>query len=162
MLSVGIRKQPYTVIPTLLGSNFGFRGHMWSQNDVITSWLRLIATSNCFLHPYLTYTNCLSTLICCLLAYGTIFTQLYTLLAQISTGSDFGVLGCIWSQNIVIMSWLRLIATSNCFLHPTNTYAKCFSISIDLRSIGIQEQFYTVIHTNPCSPRSKSLSLNME
>jgi hypothetical protein len=37
MLSIGIRKQPYTVIPTLLGSNFGFRGYMWSQNDVITS-----------------------------------------------------------------------------------------------------------------------------
>ena len=30
MLSIGIRKQPYTVIPTLLGSNFGFRGYMWS------------------------------------------------------------------------------------------------------------------------------------
>ena len=37
MLSIGIRKQPYTVIPTLLGSTFGFWGHMWSQNDVITS-----------------------------------------------------------------------------------------------------------------------------
>ena len=26
----------------------GFLGHMWSRNDVITSWLRLTATSNCF------------------------------------------------------------------------------------------------------------------
>ena len=71
--------------------------------------------------------------------------HLYTVIHP--TGSDFGVLGCIWSQNDVIMSWLRLIATSNYFLHLTNTYAKCFSIAIDLRSIGIQEQFYTVIHT---------------
>ena len=25
---------------------------MWSHNDANTSWLRLTATSNCFLHPY--------------------------------------------------------------------------------------------------------------
>ena len=44
MLSIGIQHQPYTVIPTLLGSNFGVLGHLWSRNDVITSWLRLTAT----------------------------------------------------------------------------------------------------------------------
>ncbi len=43
---------------TLLGSDCGIRGHLGSQNDVITSWLRLTATSNCFLHL-------LGTLICC-------------------------------------------------------------------------------------------------
>ena len=32
--------QSYTVIPTLLGSEFGALGHLWSQHDVITSWLR--------------------------------------------------------------------------------------------------------------------------
>ncbi len=40
------------VIPTLLGSDFGVLDHMWSQNDVIMSWLRLTATSNCFPYPY--------------------------------------------------------------------------------------------------------------
>jgi hypothetical protein len=30
MLSIGIWQQPYTVIPTLLGSYFGVRGHLWS------------------------------------------------------------------------------------------------------------------------------------
>ncbi len=41
MLSMGIQYQPYTVIPTLLGSDdFGALGHLWSQNDVIMSWLR--------------------------------------------------------------------------------------------------------------------------
>jgi hypothetical protein len=35
MLSMGIQYQPYTVIPTLLGSDFGVLGHLWSQNDVI-------------------------------------------------------------------------------------------------------------------------------
>ncbi len=34
-------------------------------------------------------------------------------------GSYFGVLGHLWSQNISIMSWLRLTATSNGFLHQS-------------------------------------------
>jgi hypothetical protein len=32
MLSMGIQYQPYTVIPTLLGSDFGVLGHMHSQS----------------------------------------------------------------------------------------------------------------------------------
>jgi hypothetical protein len=52
MLSMGIQYNHYTVIPTLLGSDFGALGHLWSQNDVIMSWLKLRATSNCFPHPY--------------------------------------------------------------------------------------------------------------
>jgi hypothetical protein len=53
MLSTFIKYQLYTVIPTpLLGSDFGVPGHLWSQNDVIMSWLRLTANSNCFSHPY--------------------------------------------------------------------------------------------------------------
>jgi hypothetical protein len=52
MLSMGIKYQPYTVIPTLLGSDCGVLGHLRSQNDVIMSRLRLPATSNCFPHPY--------------------------------------------------------------------------------------------------------------
>ncbi len=52
MLSIGIQHQPYPVIPTLFGSDFGVLGHLWSQNDVIMSWLRLTATLNCFPHPY--------------------------------------------------------------------------------------------------------------
>jgi hypothetical protein len=52
MLSIGIFQQPYTVIPTLLGSDFGVLGHLWSQTDVIMLWLRLAATSHCFPHPY--------------------------------------------------------------------------------------------------------------
>jgi hypothetical protein len=46
MLSMGSQYQPYTVIPTLIGSDFGALGHWWSQNDVIMSWLRLTVTSN--------------------------------------------------------------------------------------------------------------------
>jgi hypothetical protein len=35
MLSIFIQQQPYTVIPTLLGSDFGVLGQLWSQSDVI-------------------------------------------------------------------------------------------------------------------------------
>jgi hypothetical protein len=45
MLSIGIQQQPYSVLPTQLGSDFGVLGHLRSQNDVITSCLRLTATS---------------------------------------------------------------------------------------------------------------------
>jgi hypothetical protein len=55
VLSVGIWLQLYTVLPTLLGSDFGVLGHFWSQNDVITSGLMLTATSNCFLPPSQTF-----------------------------------------------------------------------------------------------------------
>ncbi len=48
MLSIGIWYQPYTIIPTLLGSDCGVLGHLWSQNDVIVSQFRLTATSNYF------------------------------------------------------------------------------------------------------------------
>jgi hypothetical protein len=65
VLSIGIQYQPYTVIPTLLGSDFGALGHLSSQHDLIMPWLRLTATSNCFPHPYLTYTQWLTTLIYC-------------------------------------------------------------------------------------------------
>ncbi len=44
MLSTGIQYQPYTVLHTLLGSDFGVLSHLWSQKDVITSCLRLTAT----------------------------------------------------------------------------------------------------------------------
>jgi hypothetical protein len=53
MLHIGmIQQQPSSVILTLLRSDFGVLGYLWSQNDVITSRLRLTATSNCFPHPY--------------------------------------------------------------------------------------------------------------
>ena len=38
--------------PTWLRVRVWVLGHVWSENDVIMSWLRLTATSNCFLHPY--------------------------------------------------------------------------------------------------------------
>jgi hypothetical protein len=40
MLALGIQYQPYTVIPTLLGSDFWALCHLRSQHDVIMSWLK--------------------------------------------------------------------------------------------------------------------------
>jgi hypothetical protein len=53
MLSIGIQQQHYTVLLTVIGSDFGVLGHLWlwSQNAVIMSWLRLTDTSKCLLHP---------------------------------------------------------------------------------------------------------------
>ena len=53
MLSMGIQYQSYTVMPTLLGSDFGVLGHLWSQNDVIMSWLRLTATPQTAFHIHI-------------------------------------------------------------------------------------------------------------
>ena len=117
MLFQGIQLQPYTVIPTLLGSDFGDLGHMSRRNDAITSWLRPNTTSNHFPHPYKTYTKCLRTLICCAKAYSWSLIQLYPpYLAQ-----NLG----IWvtsSRNDAITSWLRPNTTSNHFPHPYKTY----------------------------------------
>jgi hypothetical protein len=53
MLSMGIGSSLKYLHPLYLGQIFGVLGHfLWSQNDVITSWLRLTATSNSFLHPH--------------------------------------------------------------------------------------------------------------
>ncbi len=57
--------------------NFVVLGHLCSQNDVITSWLRHTANSNCSPHLHRTYEECLSTLICCPWAYISSFKQLY-------------------------------------------------------------------------------------
>jgi hypothetical protein len=37
MLSMGIWQYHQIVTPTLVGADFGVLGHLWSQNDVITS-----------------------------------------------------------------------------------------------------------------------------
>ncbi len=43
---------PYTVTPAKLAQDLGIQGNVLSENKAITSWLRLISTSDCFIHPY--------------------------------------------------------------------------------------------------------------
>ena len=122
MLSIGIQQITAALhsYNTLLRSDFGVLGHLWSQNDGITSRLRLTATSNCFLHSHETYTKSLSTLICCPLAYSSNLTQLY----PPNLYRILGVQSHLRRQNDGIMSWLRLTATSNCLLQLYYTYTK--------------------------------------
>jgi len=56
----GIWVHSYTITPARLAPDLGSQGHLWSDNDAITSWLRLISTSDPFMHPYYAYTKCLS------------------------------------------------------------------------------------------------------
>jgi hypothetical protein len=39
----GIWVHPYSVTPARLAPDLGTQGHLWSENDAITSWLRLIS-----------------------------------------------------------------------------------------------------------------------
>jgi hypothetical protein len=56
----GIWLHPYTVTPAKLHPDLGIQVHFRSGHDATTSLLRLIFTSDPFIHPYWTYTNGLS------------------------------------------------------------------------------------------------------
>jgi hypothetical protein len=43
---------PYTVTPAKFSRVLGIQVHLRSGNDAITSWLRLISTSDHFIKPY--------------------------------------------------------------------------------------------------------------
>ncbi len=49
---MGICLHPYTVTPAKLAPDLGRQGLLRRENDAIISWLRLISTSNHFIHPY--------------------------------------------------------------------------------------------------------------
>jgi hypothetical protein len=48
----GIWVQPYTITLAKLPPDLGIQVHLRSGNDATTSWLRLISTSDHFIHPY--------------------------------------------------------------------------------------------------------------
>ncbi len=48
----GMWVHPYTITPAKLALELGIQVHLWSENDVITAWLRLISTSDPFIHQY--------------------------------------------------------------------------------------------------------------
>ena len=116
-------------------------GHLWSQNDVIMSWLRLTANSNCLPHPYQTYAKCLSTLICCPYAYGSSLTQLYTP-TWLKFGGSESLVESKCCQYVLIEtdSHLKLLPSSILDVYKVFEH-------IDMLSLGIQQQPYTVIPT---------------
>jgi hypothetical protein len=48
----GIWVHPCTVRPAKLAPDLGSESHLWSENDAIMSWLRLMSTSDHFTDPY--------------------------------------------------------------------------------------------------------------
>ena len=48
----GMWVHPYIVTPAKLAPDFGIQVHLWSENDAITSWFRLIFPSDHSIHPY--------------------------------------------------------------------------------------------------------------
>ncbi len=94
----GIWEHPYTNTQTKLAQDFGLLGHLWSKNDAIMSWLRLISTSDCFPHPFKTYKMCLR-FFCCL--KGIWMHPCIVMPAKVA--SDFG----IWDTCVLKMMPLR-------------------------------------------------------
>jgi hypothetical protein len=47
----GVWVHPYTITSAKLAPDLGSQGHLGSENDATTSWLRLISTSDHFIHP---------------------------------------------------------------------------------------------------------------
>ncbi len=48
----GVSVHPYTHTPAKVAPDLGTWGHLRSENDAITSSLRLISPSNCFIYLY--------------------------------------------------------------------------------------------------------------
>jgi hypothetical protein len=94
----------------------GPRGHLCSDNDVITSWLRLISTSDPFMHPYYAYTKCLSYWYAVSRAR---WCPLYRYTGQV--GPRFGDSGSLeeWKWYHNIMFWADI------YLRPLHTYMLC-------------------------------------
>ena len=51
---------PYIVTPAKLAPDMESQGPLRSENEAVTSWLRLISTSDHFIHLHMTYAKCLS------------------------------------------------------------------------------------------------------
>jgi hypothetical protein len=66
----GIWMHMYTIPPAMFAPDLGVQGCYIGVNDVITSYLRQISTSNHFPPPHLTYTKCLSYWYAVSRAYG--------------------------------------------------------------------------------------------
>jgi hypothetical protein len=48
----GMWVHPYIVTPAKLAPDFGIQAHLWSENDAIASWFRLIFPSDHSIYPY--------------------------------------------------------------------------------------------------------------
>ncbi len=77
ILSQGHMGAPFYPYTSKVGPRFWNFGHLWTENDANTSWLRLTSTSDCFPHPYKTYKMCLRYCFAVSRAYGYTLILLY-------------------------------------------------------------------------------------
>ena len=111
----GIWLHPYTVTLAKLAPDLIRQGHLRSENDIITSWLRPIPTSYLVIHPYYTYIYIFKHWhwYAVARAYGCTHTVTRAKLAP-----DLVHQGHLRSENDVITAWLRPIPNSKLFIHP--------------------------------------------
>ena len=119
----GIWVHSYTGTLAKLAQIWKFQVPCKLKNGAITSWLRLISTSDCFPHPHQTYTKCLSYWYAVSKAYGCTLIPLHWPSWPQIWEFQFPC-GC---KNGAITSWLRLISTLDCFPHPQQTCKTCLS-----------------------------------
>jgi hypothetical protein len=111
----GIWVHPSTITPARLAPYLGSQGHLWSDNDVNTSWLRLISTSDPFMHPYYAYTKCLSYWYAVSRACWCTLIPLHRPSSKLAP--DLGIQVHLRSENNAITSCFGLISTSDHFIH---------------------------------------------
>ena len=111
-------EDPYNATSTMLATDLCMQGHLWSEKMLeAVIHLRPLHTSIVDIHKVF------EPLICCLKGIWVHpCTATLTMLAP-----DLCIQGHLWSENDAIASWLRLISTSDCFIHPQSTYTKCLS-----------------------------------
>jgi hypothetical protein len=127
MLWMGIWVHPYTVMPLQVWVNFWKIWIGLSPSDVVMSWLRLQAPTDCIQHPYHIYTKCFSILICCEWSCESTL----TLLCLCRSGvASFWIIGVWLSSCDFVMSWLRLQTPVECIPHPYQIYTNYFSTLI--------------------------------
>jgi hypothetical protein len=111
----GMWVHPYHITPTKLAPDFGIEVHLWSENDAITSCLRLISTSDHFSHIHFWHIK--SVWANGMLSQGNIGAPPYTVTPATST-PNLGILGRLWSVkwchyvSVKADIHLRLIPTS--------------------------------------------------
>ncbi len=90
--------QPYSITPSKLPPDLGMQVHLRSGIDATTSWLRLISTSDHFIHQYYTTSilyiyKVFVTLVCC---HKRIWVHPYSV-TPARLAPDLGTQGHLWS-----------------------------------------------------------------
>ncbi len=114
----GIWMHPYTIIPAKLAPDLGIQGHLWSENDVITSWLIWYPPQTT------TYTKCLIHWYAVSRAFRCTLN-----IPPAKLAPDLEIQGHLWIENDVITSWLKLISTSDHCKHPYYIRSSTMSIT---------------------------------